>query len=126
MSKRWFILVISILFLFAFRVWIDDVSPFHVKNMANTDDQVNMSANNGYRAYIFPVSQPSTIYHSAQYSDYTPFYSKDLFSSAALTDSGILYIFPTWPEGLDVNLEEVVVDNFNKINAYPDLEFQGH
>jgi len=126
MSKRWFILVISILFLFAFRVWIDDVSPLHVKNMVNTEDHSNMNTNNSYRAYIFPVSQRSIRYDPEHYRNYTPFYTRDLFSSATLTDSRTFYIFPTWPEGLDVNLEEVVVDNFNKMNTYSGLEFQDH
>jgi hypothetical protein len=124
MSRRWFILILSIMFLFALRVWIDDLSP-SAKNIAVIGrNAADPAVNNDSPLYIFPEMQAFEVRASDVSEDLVSFNQNKIISPASLIDSGIIYIFPNWPEGLDVNFNEVIVDNYSALRPDPSIQFQ--
>jgi hypothetical protein len=126
MSNRWFILVISILFLFVFRIWLDDVSLLNKTNRVNNVDPLDIVSDRDFQAYIFPVSETSDLNNTIDLSVLTTLNPHDALSPASLKDYGFFYIFPYWPDSLLFNFQEVAVNYNTQLNTYSSsyLKFQ--
>ena len=118
MSRRWFILAFSIIFLFVFRIWINDMriieSESAAQNMSQTD---NIS--------IETFTPPT--YHSMSAFNLG---SESWFENSILKRdiNHYLYIFPAWPDTLAYTYEQVFVnhDLIEKNNPYGMLNNTDH
>jgi len=128
MSNRWFILVISILFLFAFRIWLDDISPLDKTNMVNSFDPHDFVNDTDFQAYIFPVSETRVINDAVDLSILTTFNPFDALSPGSLRDYEYFYIFPYWPDSLLFNSQDIAVNYNTQLNPYRSsyLQFQDY
>jgi hypothetical protein len=101
MSNRWFILAFSIVFLFVFRVWINDM------RTVETSNTVEYTLQNG--DITTETFTPPT-YYSIRTFDLG---SRSWLENSILTrnNNQYLYIFPAWPDTLGYSYEQVYVNH---------------
>ena len=121
MSKRWFILAFSILFLFAFRVWINDLSSGYHEPLVRNAEDIQLVEN--HQLLIFPASMGFNTF----FSDGLNFLriangNAGLPGTALFSGNESRYIFPTWPDTLAFSFKDVLVDNYDFLNSYVNSE----
>jgi len=101
MSRRWFILAFSIIFLFVFRIWINDMG---INESNYTVQNTSQTGNIKVETFTPPT------YHAMG--------SFNLVSKSWLENSILkrdineyLYIFPAWPDTLGYSYEQVFVNH---------------
>lgn len=101
MSNRWYILVFSIIFLFVFRIWINDL---RFDEMDSTVHNTSQTGDISTETFTPPT------YHSMSTIDLG---SNSWFDNAKLTGNNnqYLYIFPAWPDTLVYTFEQVFVNH---------------
>ena len=101
MSRRWFILAFSIIFLFVFRIWINDM---HINESDNAAQIKSQTGNISVETFTPPT------YHALGAFNLG---NKSWFENSILTrdNNQYLYIFPAWPDTLGYTYEQVFVNH---------------
>jgi len=113
MSRRWFILAFSLVFLFLFRMWINELSTTERYRVGIID-----SGNNN-QLMIYPASSSSTpdlingeinVLSTLQKS------SESQYIELLENNNELLYIYPIFPDTLSYTMYEVIVNHDTRLS----------
>jgi hypothetical protein len=113
MSRRWFILAFSLVFLFVFRTWINEVSDSERYLVGIIDSGENNQlliypASTGSSSNLDIVLNPVNTLERSTESQYIELLENN---------NELLYIFPIFPETLSFTMHEVIVNYDTRISS---------
>lgn len=113
MSKRWFILVFSLFFLFLFRIWINEISTSEKYRVGIFDSGDNN------QLFIYPASSTSYTDLNTEFNLGSTLQrsSESQYIELLENNNELLYIFPIFPDTLSFAINEVIVNNDTRISA---------
>ncbi len=113
MSRRWFILAFSLIFLIVFRIWINEVSESEKYRVGIIESGENNQlliypASSGASANLDVAINPlSTLQRS----------SESQYIELLENNNELLYIFPIFPDTLSYTMQEVIVNHDTRIST---------
>lgn len=113
MSRRWFILAFSLIFLIVFRIWINEVSESEKYRVGIIESGENNQlliypASSGASANLDVAINPvSTLQRS----------SESQYIELLENNNELLYIFPIFPDTLSFSMHDVIVNHDMRISA---------
>lgn len=114
MSRRWFILAFSLVFLFLFRTWINEVSDSERYRVGIVD-----SGNNN-QLMIYPASSssiPELINGENNVLSTLRKSSESQYIELLENNNELLYIFPIFPDTLAYTMHEVIVNYDTRVSS---------
>jgi len=112
MSKRWFILAFSLVFLFLFRTWINEVSNSERYRVGIIDSGDNN------QLLIYPASSSSSANMKGAFHAVSNLQKSSESKYIELLESNneLIYIFPIFPDTLSYTMHEVIVNYDTRVS----------
>ena len=113
MSRRWFILAFSIVFLFVFRAWINEVSDSERYRVGIIDSGENN------QLLIYPASSSAS---ASPDGDFNPVSTLERSTESRYIEllennNELLYIFPIFPDTLSYTLHDFIVNYDTRVSS---------
>ena len=112
MSKRWFILAFSLVFLFLFRTWMNELSTMERYRVGIIDSGDNN------QLMIYPASSSSTPSLNGEINVVSTLQksSESQYIELLENNNELLYIFPIFPDTLSYTMYEVIVNHDTRVS----------
>jgi len=112
MSKRWFILAFSLVFLFLFRTWMNELSTMERYRVGIIDSGDNN------QLMIYPASSSSTPSLNGEINVVSTLQksSESQYIELLENNNELLYIFPIFPDTLSYTMYEVIVNHDARVS----------
>ena len=112
MSRRWFILAISLIFLFVFRIWINEVSDSKRYSVGIIDSGDNN------QLLIYPASSGTSVNLDVAINPVSTLKrsTESQYIELLENNNELLYIFPIFPDTLSFTMHEVIVNYDTRVS----------
>jgi hypothetical protein len=113
MSRRWFILAISLIFLFVFRIWINEVSDSKRYSVGIIDSGDN------HQLLIYPASSGTSVNLDVAFNPVSTLKrsTESQYIELLENNNELLYIFPIFPDTLSYTMQEVIVNYDTRVSS---------
>jgi hypothetical protein len=113
MSRRWFILAISLIFLFVFRIWINEVSDSKRYSVGIIDSGDN------HQLLIYPASSGISGNLDVAFNPVSTLKrsTESQYIELLENNNELLYIFPIFPDTLSYTMQEVIVNYDTRVSS---------
>lgn len=113
MSRRWFILAFSLVFLFVFRTWINEVSDSERYRVGIID------SGDSNQLLIYPASSGSSAIPDVAFNPVSTLEKSTESQYIELLENNneLLYMLPIFPDTLSYTMHEVIVNHDTRIST---------
>jgi hypothetical protein len=113
MSRRWFILAFSLIFLFVFRAWINEVSDSERYRVGIID------SGDHNQLLIYPASYGTSASLDGTFNPVSTLErsTESQYIELLENNNELLYIFPIFPDTLSYAMHEVIVNHDTRIST---------
>ena len=113
MSRRWFILAFSLVFLFIFRSWINEVADSDKYRLGIIDSGKNN------QLLIYPASSEKSVNLEVAFNPVSTLHRSTETQYIELLENNneLMYIFPIFPDSLSYTIDEVIVNYDTRVSS---------